>query len=58
MSFSLLRRVVDGPFKVVPGEDYRQIRFIEVYDLLLDRPERPNCARRCSPWPGRRRAPM
>ncbi|GAB7108004.1 hypothetical protein JCM4814A_63180 [Streptomyces phaeofaciens JCM 4814] len=39
VSFSLLRRVVDGPFKVVPGEDYRQIRFIEVYDLLLDRPE-------------------
>lgn len=38
VSFSPLRTVVDGPMKV-PGEAYRQIRFIEVYDLLPDRPE-------------------
>ncbi|MEU3267480.1 hypothetical protein [Streptomyces bacillaris] len=36
--FSLVRKVIDGPW-AVPGEQYRQIRFMEVYDLLCDRPE-------------------
>ncbi|MFF3733483.1 hypothetical protein ACFYXM_25005 [Streptomyces sp. NPDC002476] len=36
--FRLVRRVIDGPRKV-PGEEYRQIRFFEVYDLVLDKPE-------------------
>ncbi|MFF4421173.1 hypothetical protein ACFY04_10370 [Streptomyces sp. NPDC001549] len=38
VGFSLVRKVIDGPRKV-PGEQYRQIRFLEVYDLLRDRPE-------------------
>ncbi|MGW7369529.1 SMODS-associated NUDIX domain-containing protein [Streptomyces sp. NPDC054841] len=38
VGFTLVRRLIDGPLKVA-GESYRQIRFIEVYDLLPDRPE-------------------
>ncbi|GAA4911907.1 hypothetical protein ACFPM3_10150 [Streptomyces coeruleoprunus] len=38
VNFRLVRRVIDGPLKV-PGEDYRQIRFFEVHDLVLDTPE-------------------
>ncbi|WP_327714088.1 hypothetical protein OG381_00630 [Streptomyces sp. NBC_00490] len=38
VGFSPVRKVIDGPWNV-PGEPYQQIRFIEVYDLLLDRPE-------------------
>lgn len=38
VGFSPVRKVIDGPWNV-PGEQYRQIRFIEVYDLLRDRPE-------------------
>ncbi|MFI6929769.1 hypothetical protein [Streptomyces sp. NPDC050287] len=37
VGFHFVRRVIDGPLKV-PGESYRQIRFFEVYDLVLDRP--------------------
>jgi len=38
VGFRSVRRVIDGPLKV-PGETYRQIRFFEVYDLVLDKPE-------------------
>ncbi|QCW78599.1 hypothetical protein EQG64_18230 [Streptomyces sp. S6] len=38
VAFQSVRRVVDGPMKVA-GETYRQLRFLEVYDLLADRPE-------------------
>ncbi|MGW4108914.1 SMODS-associated NUDIX domain-containing protein, partial [Streptomyces sp. NPDC004976] len=38
VGFSPVRKVIDGPWNV-PGEQYRQIRFLEVYDLLRDRPE-------------------
>jgi hypothetical protein len=38
VAFTRVRAVIDGPLRV-PGESYRQIRFIEIYDLLLDKPE-------------------
>ncbi|MGW5566708.1 SMODS-associated NUDIX domain-containing protein [Streptomyces tendae] len=38
VAFQHVRRVIDGPMKVA-GETYRQLRFLEVYDLLTDRPE-------------------
>ncbi|MEU2658116.1 hypothetical protein ABZ615_22665 [Streptomyces sp. NPDC007325] len=38
VAFQHVRRVIDGPMKVA-GETYRQLRFLDVYDLLTDRPE-------------------
>ncbi|MGZ3097757.1 SMODS-associated NUDIX domain-containing protein [Streptomyces sp. H62] len=38
VTFRPVRRVVDGPMKVA-GETYHQLRFIEVLDLVPDRPE-------------------
>jgi hypothetical protein len=38
IGFRFVRRVLDGPIKVA-GESYRQIRFFEVYDLALDKPD-------------------
>ncbi|MFC7907147.1 SMODS-associated NUDIX domain-containing protein [Streptomyces nigra] len=38
INFTLVRRVVDGPMKVA-GAPYRQVRFFEVYDLMLEKPE-------------------
>ncbi|MFF8588494.1 SMODS-associated NUDIX domain-containing protein [Streptomyces althioticus] len=38
VAFRHVRRVIDGPMKV-PGETYRQLRFLDVYDLLADRRE-------------------
>lgn len=35
VNFVSVRSVIDGPLRV-SGESYRQIRFIEVYDLLVD----------------------
>ncbi|MGW2562101.1 SMODS-associated NUDIX domain-containing protein [Streptomyces sp. NPDC001514] len=38
VGFTPVRRVIDGPMKVA-GESYRQVRFFEVYDLVLDKPD-------------------
>ncbi|MGW4031716.1 SMODS-associated NUDIX domain-containing protein [Streptomyces sp. NPDC004838] len=38
LHFRLVRKVIDGPLKV-PGKDYRQIRFLEVWDLDLGTPD-------------------
>ncbi|WP_460071347.1 SMODS-associated NUDIX domain-containing protein [Streptomyces sp. YKOK-I1] len=38
VNFTRVRRVIDGPLKVA-GAPYQQVRFLEVYDLVLDRPE-------------------
>lgn len=38
VAFQHVRRVIDGPLKVA-GENYRQLRFVEVFDLVPDRHE-------------------